>query len=154
MGEKVNNIEQIEGVILTPAKIIEVNGGDVLHGLKGNDPGYFGFGEAYFSTVHLGVVKAWKRHREMTLNLVVPAGNIKFVVFDDRDESKSKGKFGEVILSIENYYRLTLPPKLWMGFQGLSNMTNMLLNVANIPHSKDEADRKDIMEIDYDWEKI
>ena len=30
----------------------------------------------------------------------------------------------------------------------------MLLNVANIPHSKDEADRKDIMEIDYDWEKI
>lgn len=155
MGNQIKtNIEQIEGIFLTPLKIIDVEEGNVLHGLKGDDLSYSGFGEAYFSFINFGSIKAWKRHQEMTLNLIVPTGNIKFVVFDDREDSISKGKFGEVTLSIENYFRLTVPPKLWMGFQGLSSTTNMLLNIANIPHKKEEADRKDTIEIDYDWEKI
>ena len=51
----------IDGVIMTSLKVIEVPGGNVFHGMKSNDPGYSGFGEAYFSTVDLGAIKAWKR---------------------------------------------------------------------------------------------
>ena len=90
----------------------------------------------------------------MILNLIVPVGIIRFVAFDDRRSSKSYGQFGEVVLSTDNYYRLTLPPMLWFGFQGVAEQTSVLLNIANIAHNKDEADKKEILEINYNWEQI
>jgi len=142
----------LDGVLLTPLKIIDTPGGDVLHGLKQSDLGFNGFGEAYFSTVDKGVVKAWKRHHEMVLNLVVPVGAIRFVLFDGRPESTTLGKYQEIILSRNNYQQLTVPPMLWMGFQGVFEGTNILLNVASIPHRPDEADRLALEEIEYHWE--
>ena len=77
--DKVN----IEGVILTPLKKIIFPKGDILHGIKKGDDGYVDFGEAYFSTVNFGEIKGWNRHKEMTLNLVVPIGSVTFVIYDD-----------------------------------------------------------------------
>lgn len=147
-----NNILNIHGVSLSPLNIIDVEGGNIYHALKKSDTGYCGFGEAYFSEIKSGVIKAWKRHQEMTLNLIVPFGCIRFVAYDDREDSSSYGKYGEVSLSRDNYFRLTLPPLLWMGFQGVSKHTSMLLNVANIEHRASEADRKEQNEINYNWE--
>ena len=141
----------IDGVLLTPLKIIDTPGGDVFHGLKTTDPGYDGFGEAYFSFVENGVIKAWKRHRRMTLNLVVPIGEVRFVIFDDRPGSASFQRFQEVTLSKDNYYRLTVPPMLWVGFQGRGEDGGMLLNIASIPHDPEESDRKSPTEIMFDW---
>ena len=62
----------LEGVILTPLKIINVSEGDVFHGMKSIDNGFKGFGEAYFSSIKMGMIKAWKRHHIMTLNIIVP----------------------------------------------------------------------------------
>jgi len=139
----------INDVIVTPLKIIDVPGGNVLHALKAEDSGYSGFGEAYFSTVESGAIKAWKRHRDMILNIVVPVGQIKFVLFDDRSDDKEE--FHEIILSKSNYCRLTVPPMVWMGFQGMSKNTSMLLNIASIPHDPHEVNRKFEEEIKYNW---
>ena len=144
----------IEDLILTPLKVISVSGGDVLHAMKFGDSGYEGFGEAYFSTIDSGVVKAWKRHRQMTLNLVVPSGEVLFVIYDDRENSASCGNYQEVTLSRDNFCRLTVPPMVWMGFQGVGNNTSMLLNIANIRHSPTEVDRKEMNGIKYNWELI
>ena len=133
----------INGVNLTKLKVIDVSGGDVLHAMKAFDKGYEGFGEAYFSMIEPSIVKAWKRHRKMTLNLVVPVGKVKFVIYDDRQNSESGKKFLEVILSRNNYYRLTIPPMVWIGFQGMDEYTSMLLNIADIEHTPEEANRKD-----------
>jgi len=142
----------LDGVLLTPLKIIDTPGGDVLHCLKQSDPGFSGFGEAYFSTVEKGAIKAWKRHREMVLNLVVPVGSVRFVLFDDRPDSSSVGKYQEITLSRDNYQRLTVPAMLWMGFQGISDGSNILLNVASIPHQPEEAERIELEYIEYYWE--
>jgi dTDP-4-dehydrorhamnose 3,5-epimerase len=141
----------INCVIVTPLKIIDVPGGDVLHVMKSNERGYTGFGEAYFSTIVPGQIKAWKRHKQMTLNLAVPVGMIRFVIFDDRVGSSCIGQFQEVILSRENYSRLTIPPMVWMGFQCVGNETAMLLNIASIPHDPKEADKLEINKIIFDW---
>ncbi len=73
-----DGIFKIDEVLLTPLKVIAVPGGDVLHGMKCSGPGYSGFGEIYFSTVEPDMVKAWRRHRKMTLNLIVPLGSVHF----------------------------------------------------------------------------
>jgi len=142
----------IAGVIFTPLSIIGTDGGDVLHAMRSSDPGYSDFGEAYFSTIDSGAIKGWKLHQEMILNLIVPIGQVRFAIFDERVDSPTKGKLCEIILSRENYGRLTIPPLLWVGFQGLDNGSSLLLNIASIEHSPEEARRKKLSEIEFDWE--
>jgi dTDP-4-dehydrorhamnose 3,5-epimerase len=141
----------LDGVILTPLRRIPSDAGDVLHGIKASDPGYVKFGEAYFSTIHYGTIKPWKRHNQMTLNLVVPCGCIRFVLYDDRPESTSYGRVESFILSPDDYHRLTVPPGIWMAFQGVSQNLNLVLNIADIEHDPKEADRADIDLITFDW---
>jgi dTDP-4-dehydrorhamnose 3,5-epimerase len=133
-------MDQLNGVQLTPLKRIEGEAGKVLHALKKTDDSFAGFGEAYFSTVLPGKTKGWKKHREMTLNVIVPVGAIRFVMYDDREDSATKGSVQEVILSPDNYQRLTVPPGIWMAFHGEGVTENMLLNMASIPHDPNEAD--------------
>ena len=144
----------IEGVELTSLKIISGDSGDVLHAIKRTESSFQGFGEAYFSTVNQGAIKAWKRHHKMTLNLVVPCGEIKIVLYDDRPDSATNGDINELTLSLQNYQRLTVPPMVWLGFKGLGNGLNMLMNISNIPHAPDEYDRIDAYKnhIDYQWD--
>jgi dTDP-4-dehydrorhamnose 3,5-epimerase len=144
----------INDVIITPLKIIEVPGGDVLHAMKRSDEGFVEFGEAYFSMAEPKAIKAWKRHTRMTLNLIVPVGGIRFVIYDDRPESFTQSQFQEVTLSKQNYCRLTVPPMVWLGFQGVDESSSMLLNIASILHQPDEADRKNLKEFKFDWSLI
>ncbi len=151
MGDSVMLTGHIEGVKLTPLRQIEVEGGDVYHAMKKNDVGYEGFGEAYFSFIEPQAIKAWKQHTKMTLNLVVPVGAVQIVIVDEREESSTYGQFQAVILSPEHYARITIPPMLWVGFHGLSEMTSLMLNVANIEHCPDEVQSLDIDTIQFDW---
>ncbi len=143
---------KIENVILTPLKIIYNIKGNVLPGLKKSDIGFSDFGEAYFSTIKNGEIKGWNKHKKMTLNLIVPFGEVTFVLFDNREKSNSKGKFFKVVLSPSNYFRLTVPPGLWMSFKGSSSDFSLILNLANIEHDPDEIDRLNLNEISFDWE--
>ena len=141
----------IQGVSVNKLSIVHTPGGDVMHGVKSSDEGFEGFGEAYFSLVDYKRIKGWKRHKEMTLNLVVPCGAVRFVIYDDRTNSRSHEKYEEITLSNDNYNRLTIPPMLWLGFQGMSRGKNIVLNVASIPHSPEEADKKGIEELNFSW---
>lgn len=129
----------IEGVVLTPLKKFNNEQGSVYHALKKTEENYAGFGEAYFSTVKHGVVKGWKKHTIMLSNLIVPVGEIRFVLFDDRPQSKTKGNIMDVTLSIENYYRLSIPVNIWLAFQGIGKSTNLLLNISSITHDPNEC---------------
>lgn len=135
----------MDGVVLTPLKQIFNPKGDVFHGMKKSDLGFEGFGEAYFSTITKGEIKGWKQHTQMTLNIVVPIGEIEFVVYDE-----VKKEFFSVQLSQQNYQRLTVRPNLWMAFRGLGEH-NMLLNLASIEHDPQEANNVELKEIMYEW---
>ena len=137
----------MDGVTLTPLKHIVLEKGDVLHALKATDDTYSGFGEAYFTQIKYGYIKGWKRHNKMTLNLVVIHGRVKFIVYDE-----VINLFDEIVLSPEeNYQRLTLAPGLWMAFQGLSDGISTILDIIPNPHDPEEADNKDLSEINYDF---
>lgn len=143
----------LEGVTLFPLKIIPTENGDVLHALKATDSSFVSFGEAYFSTVWYGKWKGWKKHSRMVLNLMVPIGEIEFVLYDDRANSATSGKFFECVLSRKHYLRLTVPPGIWMAFGGKGDGENMLLNMASIPHDPTEAENLPLENkyIKYSW---
>ena len=135
------------GIITTHLLKIPTDGGDVLHGIKKNEETYFGFGEAYFSNIKKGKIKGWKLHKEMTMNLIVPSGTVKFVFFDEKLKSHQELTIGRI-----NYCRVTVPPKTWFAFQGLDNKyPNLVFNFANLQHDPNEVIRKEINEIFYNW---
>jgi len=140
------NLDEIR---VTKLKRISVVGGDVLHALKSTDTDFRGFGEAYFSIAEAGAVKAWKMHRQMTLNLVVPIGEVRFVLLCADGTAQR-----EVTIGAGNYARLTVPPGIWFGFQGLAAPFSLILNVADIPHDPDETVRKRLEEFDYEWKRV
>lgn len=135
----------MDGVKLSPLKQIINPKGNILHAMKASDNGFAGFGEAYFSTVNQGQIKGWKKHFEMTLNLVVITGKIEFVIYNG-------DSFYSVKLSKTNYQRLTLGPGLWFAFRGLSS-ENIVLNLASIEHKIEESTSVELYEFDYDWNK-
>lgn len=140
---------QIEGVLLTPKKILKSEDGSIYHILNNEEKVLDHFGEAYVSTILPGRIKGWKKHKLMRLNITVLRGLIKFVIYDDRTLSKTKGRFMELELSPEKYKRLTLAPDLWFAFQNLSNDESMLINIANLKHDPDEVERLEINKIKY-----
>ena len=135
----------VNQILITPLKRIRVSGGDVLHGMKCSDPGYVDFGEAYFSIVEAGFIKAWKRHLRMTLNIFVPVGSVLFAFLDE------EGKVREEVIGENRYVRLTVPPGIWFGFKGLESPYSALINVADIPHDPLEVERKTVSEMKYNW---
>ena len=137
----------LDDILVTPLKRIPTVGGDVMHALKNSDNGFNGFGEVYFSWVERGAIKAWKCHQHMTLNLVVPLGEISFVFhIKDQENCFRTENIGE-----EKYVRLTVPPGIWFGFQGRGSSQSLLMNLADMAHDPDEVLRKKTSEIVYNW---
>ena len=143
----------IDGVLLTPLRQIFDERGKVMHMLREDSSVFLRFGEIYFSCTHPGVVKAWHLHKEMTLNYAVVYGEIKFVLFDDRAESPTRGEVQEFFISPENYMLVTVPPLIWNGFKCVGNNAAIVANCATLPHSSDEIERRPPCDqsIPYEW---
>jgi dTDP-4-dehydrorhamnose 3,5-epimerase len=143
----------IEGVKITPLGQILDERGKVMHMMRSDDINFIQFGEIYFSCVHPGAIKGWHIHKEMVLNYAVPFGNIKFVLYDDREFSTTKGKLQEFFLGPDNYYLVTVPPMIWNGFKGIGSEMAIVANCASIAHRSDEIERLDPFDpsIPYDW---
>lgn len=118
-------------------KQINVEGGNVLHALKASEKEFSGFEEAYFSTIKINKIKAWKRHLRMTMNLIVPVGEVQFNFY-----SQEKKLLSNTIIGERNYSRITVPPMTWFGFKGLASSTSYILNISNKTHDPSEVERK------------
>lgn len=141
----------INDVELNQLKEIFNEKGNVLHALKSTDYSFKNFGEAYFSFVNANEIKGWKKHTEMILNIIVPIGAIRFILFDDRETSSTYKNFMDVTLGQQNYQRITVPPGVFMAFQGKGLDRNMLLNIASIPHDPSESINLELPKIEFSW---
>lgn len=143
----------IEGVTITPLNQFVDERGKVMLMLKSTDSHFKQFGEIYFSCIYPGAIKAWHIHKLTTLNYAVPHGHIKFVLFDDRPGSSTKGEVQEMYLGPDNYCLVTVPPMVWNGFKGFGAEMALLANCASIPHDPSQISRRDPFDpsIPYDW---
>jgi dTDP-4-dehydrorhamnose 3,5-epimerase len=143
----------IEGVQVVPLRRIPDERGTVYHMLKRTDPHFKEFGEIYFSTVYPGVVKAWHRHREITLNYACVFGRVKLVLYDEREGSLTRGALMEVFLGEDNYALVVIPPDVWNGFKGMSAPYALVANCATHPHDPSRSTRLAPFKnhIPYDW---
>ncbi len=143
----------IQGVSLRPLKQIPDERGKVMQMLRRDDPWFERFGEIYFSLVYPDVVKGWHLHKVMTLNYAVITGRIKLVLYDEREQSPTRGELQEIFSGEDSYCLITVPPNVWNGFKGLGVQPAVVANCSTDPHDPSEIVRLDPFSdrIPYDW---
>lgn len=143
----------IEGVKVSTRRVISDPHGAVLHMLKPTDPDFAGFGEIYFSKIAVGQRKAWRRYHQATAQLVVPVGEVRFALYDERTSSLSAGSTGEFTLGESSYQLLTIPPQIWFAFQNMGAVDALIANCSSLAHDPTKIDRQDLdgSTIPYIW---
>ena len=133
MGKKL-----LDKIKVTPLKIIKLSTGNIMHALNKNELKNRTFGEAYFSKIKSGKIKAWRYHLKMILNLVVPYGKVKFWFVDGRKNYSSYYKEDKIVIGKRNYKIILVPPKIWFSFKSLSKIS-IVVNCIENPHSENET---------------
>lgn len=133
---------------LHPLRQFPDDRGAVLHMLRANDAHFQAFGEIYFSTILQGKLKAWHLHRRKTVNLAVPIGLVRVVLY------RAGQELVEQRLGREEYQLLTIEPGTWYGFQGLAPGESLIANCATEPFDPAEGDSlsPDTDQIPYRWD--
>lgn len=141
----------IQGVLLTPKKVVGDDRGQVMHVLRSDDPNFIAFGEAYISEIFARVTKGWKLHTLSTSNMVVPVGEVRFVMYDTREESPTFGKFDDVTIGDKNYQLLTIPPHVVYAWRNVRDTTAVVLNCATELWSPNESSNLPLETYPFEW---
>ena len=143
----------IDRLIVRSLKQIVDDRGRVMHMIRSDSPFFEQFGEVYFSEILPSVVKAWKRHKSVTQLFAVPVGMIKLAIYDDRENSNTKGDLEVLEIGRENYQLVKIPPKLWYGFKCISDYPSLVANCPSLPHNQNESETisSNDKSIPYQW---
>jgi dTDP-4-dehydrorhamnose 3,5-epimerase len=144
----------IEGVIIKPIEKIPDERGCIFPMLRSDTKEFKGFGEIYFSQIYQGIIKGWHLHQKMILNYAVIKGMIKLVLYDPREQSKTKGEIQEIFLGDLKYSLVQVPCGIWNGFKGITWPDAIVANCSTIPHDPAEMIRLDPFSTDipYRWD--
>lgn len=145
----------IDGVIVQALKKIPDVRGTIMHGVR-SDTQLNEFGEVYFKKLYSGIINGWHVHESLILNYICLQGMIKVVLYDMREESKTKGTIQEIFIGDDNYCLVHIPPGIANASTVITGESALLCNVADKPHNpniKYQRIDPDSEEIPYDWSK-
>ena len=151
MGDAVET--KIKGVLVKPLRKIPDERGMIMHMLRCDDPIFERFGEIYFSVGLPGAIKGWHKHTKQTQHYAVIQGMIKLVLYDERDDSPTKGELLEIFTGEDKYELIRIPPGVVNGYKAYGVKPAIVANCADLPHDPGEMIRYDPLDchIDYDW---
>lgn len=96
--------------------------------------------QAFQVTLFPGKVSAWHKHRLTTDRLFVNHGQLKVVLYDDRDHSSTNGMVNEFRAGIVRPVLLIVPPDVWHGVQNLGDEPGTILNLPDRAYRYDDPD--------------
>jgi dTDP-4-dehydrorhamnose 3,5-epimerase len=114
--------------------------------------------QIYQSRLFPGALGAWSCHMRTTDRLFVSQGYLKIVLFDGRDDSRSKGTIVELHAGDVRPCLVVVPPGIWHGLQNLGTSDALVLNCPTEAYSYEDPDHyrldNDSAEIPYTWSCI
>lgn len=149
-------MELVEGVEIKELNPILDERGYVQECFRSDWPMFEKFGQVYITVAFPNVVKAWHYHKIQTDNLVCISGNMKLVLFDNREESSTYKKINEIFFGEKNPLLVTIQNNIWHGFKAIGGKIAMALNCPTEVYNYSGPDEYrlpfDTDEIEYDWE--
>jgi dTDP-4-dehydrorhamnose 3,5-epimerase len=145
----------IEGVKIKKLKVIPDERGRLMEIFRCDDEFFEKFGQVYMTTIYPGVVKAWHYHKKQSDNIACLMGMIKLVLYDNRENSSTKGELNEFFIGEHNPALIHIPPLVYHGFKGISETEAIIINTPTEPYHYQEPDEYRIPphqnDIPYDW---
>lgn len=147
----------IEGVTTKKLKVIPDERGFLMEMLRSDEEIFKKFGQVYLSVAYPGVVKGWHYHKKQTDNFTVVKGMLKVVLFDQREESKTRGQINEFFMGERNPILLVIPPMVVHGVKAVGGEPGYLVNCPTEPYDYSNPDEYRIDpysgEVPYDWSR-
>lgn len=139
----------IAGVHVVGQTFIPDSRGVVYHYCKrGDDHWPETPGEVYFSECFPDAVKAWHRHKRMTLRYFCVQGVALLGLIDDRQNSPTYGEQMRITMGPKtstDHVMVVIPPLVWNGFrvhpEALPDRHVLMANFTDLPHDPDEIER-------------
>lgn len=145
----------IEGVVIKPLRVHADDRGYLTEILRDDDELFERFGQVYVTTCYPGVVKAWHAHTLQVDHLVCVAGTMKVGLYDDREDSPTRGEVMSLVLGLVRPALVKVPPGVWHGFTPVGGEMATLLNVPTVhydPAHPDELRREPFdPDIPFEW---
>lgn len=147
----------IDGVKTKRLRVIPDERGRLMEILRADDEMFEKFGQVYITTVYPGVVKGWHYHKKQIDNITVIKGMAKLVLYDNRENSPTKGEVNEFFIGEHNPMLVQVPKLLLHGFKGISENEAIMLNCPTEVYNYENPDELRMpahtKEIPYNWER-
>ncbi|HUU46365.1 MAG TPA: dTDP-4-dehydrorhamnose 3,5-epimerase family protein, partial [Acidobacteriota bacterium] len=113
------------------------------------------FGQAYVTTAHPGIVKGWHRHRLQTDFFCLIQGQARFVLYDPREDSPTRGQIDVIECDGERPQLIVIPALVYHGFKNTGTTDVICLNCPTEPYNRATPDEEQLdpfdNDIPYDW---
>lgn len=93
-----------------------------------------------YVTLRPRAISAWHCHHLQTDRIFVTEGTVRLVLFDDRDDSPTKGKLSVLHLSRMRPTLVLIPPFVWHGLQNLENGNSGFINFFDHAYCHENPD--------------
>lgn len=145
----------IEGVKTKKLKVIPDERGRLMEFLRNDDDLFIKFGQVYVSTTYPEVVKGWHYHKVQTDTITCVKGMLKLVLYDKRENSKTKGELQEFYIGEHNPMLVQVPPGVCHGWKCIGSEEAIAINCPTEVYDYQKPDEYRIDpqsgEIPYDW---
>ena len=145
----------IQGVRTKALRAIPDERGRLMEILRSDDELFIRFGQLYMTTVFPGVIKAWHYHARQVDTFAVVKGMIKLVLYDQRQNSPTKGEVNEFFLGEHNNQLVQVPTHVLHGLKCIGTEEAIVLNCPTEIYRPDDPDEFRVepfsKEIPYDW---
>lgn len=125
--------------------------------LRNDDPGFIRFGQVYVTTAFPGVVKAWHRHQKQTDFFCLIQGQARFVLYDPRPDSPTRGQVDEIACDGAQPRLIVIPNLVYHGFKNIGSVDAICINcpteVYNVAMPDEERVDPYDNNIPHDWRR-
>lgn len=119
------------------------------------DPTGLPVAQVYQSRLFVGALGAWSCHGRSTDRLFVNQGQVKIVLYDGREQSRTRGNLMELYAGDARPSLIVIPPGVWHGLQCLGNVDALVLNCPTEAYDYADPDHYrlpwDTPQIPYVW---
>jgi len=147
----------IDGVKIVSLRVIPDERGRLMEMMRSDESDFIKFGQVYLTTAYPGAVKGWHFHKKQHDNMVVVAGMMKIVLYDQRAGSPTHGEIDEIFAGVHNPVRIHIPPGVCHGFKCISSEEAIVINTPTEVYRYDDPDEFRIDphadDIPYDWNR-
>ena len=147
----------IRGVVTNKLNVRSDERGRLLEIIRKDDEFFLEFGQVYVTTAYPGVVKGWHYHKKQIDNFAVVKGMVKLVLYDNRDDSPTKGEINEFFLGEHNPLLVQIPNLVLHGFKCISQDEAICINCPTDAFNYQQPDEFKMdphnNDIPYNWDR-